>query len=372
MGGTASAGSFFFVANSEADSISEFSMDPTSGALAQVGPPVTAGRGPAAIAATPDNQFIYVSNAGSNDVSAFAINPVSGALTAVSGSPFAAGANPKAVAVYAASSGSSRLGSVKVFWHWYLFVANAGSANVSVYTIDQKTGVLTPLPAPYATGINPSAMAVRTDGQFLYIASMGGANDISAFSIDLSGGLRAVAGSPFTFTASGSPFPLYPNVNSLAFGAGEAFAYAANASSGTASILGFRIEPFGTGVNSGALTALPGFPDPLPSCNFVITDQRGNYLYATAGTNVFGFRIDQQAGTLSPLPGSPVTAPDVADSMSIDSSNRFLYVTNRTAGRIAGFQLNATTGELTAMPGSPFAIDALTPTPPLPPRSTSL
>jgi hypothetical protein len=91
MGGTASAGSFFFVANSEADSISEFSMDPTSGALAQVGPPVTAGRGPAAIAATPDNQFIYVSNAGSNDVSAFAINPVSGALTAVSGSPFAAG-----------------------------------------------------------------------------------------------------------------------------------------------------------------------------------------------------------------------------------------------------------------------------------------
>lgn len=78
--------------------------------------------------------------------------------------------------------------------------------------------------------------------------------------------------------------------------------------------------------------------------------------YATAGTNVFGFSIDKQTGALSPLPGSPIAVGDTADSVSIDSENKFLYVTNHSAGKVTGFKLNAATGELTTMPGSPFAV----------------
>ena len=167
----------------------------------------------------------------------------------------------------------------------------------------------------------------------------------------------------------GSPFPANGNVSSLAFGAGDAFVYppgtsngtpgykgllyAANASGGTASIMGFSIHPNIGDATDGALTALAGFPYDLPSCSYIVADQTGTYLYAAAGTNLFGFSIDKQTGALSPLPGSPVAVGTTADSVSIGPTNQFLYVTSRSAGKVTGFRLNAATGELTTMPGSP-------------------
>jgi 6-phosphogluconolactonase (cycloisomerase 2 family) len=345
IGGTTSVGGFVFVANSGADSISEFTIDPASGALAAVGPPVATDRGPTAIAGTFDKKYLYVSNSGSNDVAAFSIDLNSGALTTVPGAPFAAGKNPSAVAVYTASFVSSKGGGVgPVSYRGYAYAANTGSDTVSAYQIDQNTGVLTPI-ASYATGTGPSVIAVRADGEFLFIANTGGSRNISAFQINgYYGDLSPVVGSPFS---SGD------NVSSLAFGAGEAFLYAANASGGTASIMEFSIHPLGTDANSGALTALPGVAYDLPSCNYITTDQTGALLYATAGTNVFGFSIDQHTGTLSPLPGFPVAVGGSADSVSIDPTNQFLYVTNRSTGKVNGFNLNSVTGELTTMPGSP-------------------
>jgi 6-phosphogluconolactonase (cycloisomerase 2 family) len=354
-------GEFSFVADSGADSISAFSIDATSGALFSVGPPVAAGPGPSAIAGTIDKKYLYVSNSRSNDVSAFAVDANSGALTTVPGSPFAAGTSPRAVAVSTSTACTSRGGHCRLLEN--LYVANSGSDTVSAYHIDQSTGVPTPTPfspASYATGTGPSAMAVGP-GTKLYIANSG-SNDISAFEIDgFSGSLRSVVG---------SPFPSNGNVSSLAFGAGDAFQYppgtsngtagykgllyAANASGDTASIMGFSIHPYIGDGNDGALTALPGFPYDLPSCNYIVADQTGAYLYATAGTNVFGFSIDKQTGALSPLPGSPVAVGATADSVSIDPANQFLYVTNRSAGKVTGFKLNAATGELTPMSASPF------------------
>ena len=354
-------GEFLFVANSAADSISAYSIDPTSGTLFSVGPPVAANLGPSAIAGTIDKKYLYVSNSRSNDVSAFAY----GALTTVPGSPFAAGTSPRAVAVFTSTACNSRGGHCRDIEN--LYVANSGSDTVSAYQIDQSTGVPHPSSlAPYATGTGPSAMAVGPGAPFtpfLYIANSG-SNDISAFLIDgFSGSLRSVVG---------SPFPTNGNVSSLAFGAGNAFLYppgssdgtvgtkgllyAANASGDTASIMGFSIHPYMGDANDGALTSLAGFPYYLPSCNYIVADQTGAYLYATAGTNVFGFSIDKKTGALSPLPGSPVAVGDTADSVSIDPANQFLYVTNHSAGRVTGFKLNAATGELTTMPGSPFAV----------------
>jgi 6-phosphogluconolactonase len=349
VGGTASVGDFVFVANSAVDSISEFVIDSGSGALLSAGPPVPVGRRPTGVAGTIDKKYLYVSNNGSNDVSAFAIDPNSGTLTPVSGSPFAAGTNPHNVAVYRASFSSSKGGgSGPISYRSYLFVTNTGSDAVSVYNIDQNTGALTTLPTAFSTGTGPTAMAVRPDGQFLYVANSGGSLDISAFAINgYYGDLNPV---------SGSPFPSGDNVSSLVFGAGEAFLYAASGSGGAANIIGFRVHPFGTDLNSGALTALPGFPLGLPSCNYIVSDQTGAFLYASAGLNVFGFSIDPNTGALSPISGFPVTVRDSPDSMSIDSTNQFLYVTSRGAHEVTGFKLNAATGALTAVPGSPFTL----------------
>src|SRR5438874_472231 len=257
----------------------------------------------------------------------------------------------------------SDISDVNIVCGEFSFVANSGADSISTFSIDATSGALFSVGPPVAADRGPSAIAVGPGAPFtpfLYIANTGGSNDISAFLI---GNLTPVAG---------SPFPSNGNVSSLAFGAGDAFLYppgssngspgykgllyAANASGGTASIMGFSIHPYMGDANDGALTSLPGFPYDLPSCSYIVADQTGAYLYATAGTNVFGFSIDKQTGALSPLRGSPVAVGATADSVSVDPANQFLYVTNRSAGKVTGFKLNAATGELTTMPGSPFAV----------------
>jgi 6-phosphogluconolactonase len=342
-----------YVTNAGDHTISAFAVDATTGAIASAGPPVTIGQAAYAIASATDKRYLYVANSGVNSVSVFGFEPGSAKLSTVPGSPFLAGTNPRALSIYTEGVGTYA-GPIVVS---YLYVANAGSDDLSAYWVDQVTGVPTPLsPASYATGARPSAMAIGRSGvsPFLYTANTGGSNDISAFLIDSWGDLTPIPG---------SPYPAGSSVSSLAFGGtGGEFLYAANASGSTATIYGFSINPLfdpnsGTiDPNAGALTSLPGFPYALPSCNGIVADQTGAYLYAAARTNVHGYRIDPLTGALSLLPGFPVAVGANADSVTIDSTNQFLYVRSSSAGTVTGFELNSATGEFTPMPHSPFAV----------------
>ena len=341
---------FAYVTHAAENTISALYIDATTGAIASVGPSASAGTSPSAIAGTSNKSYLYVGNSSSNDVSAFSVDASSGALTALPGSPFAAGTSPRAVSVFASTGCSVRGGNCHV--DSYLYVANSGSDNVSAYGVDPGTGVPAPLsPASYATGIGPSAMAIHPTAGFLYTANNGGSDDISAFRIDpTTGGLTPATTSPISSGGS---------VSSLAFGGSlntyPLFLYAANASGGAAAINGYSVTP-----NTGALISLTGFPYPLPSCTFIVTDQTHTYLYATAGTDLSGFSMDQQTGALSPLSGFPVAIGASATSVSIDPTNRFLYVAHGSTGTVTGFDLNAATGALTPMPGSPFSVGSST------------
>ena len=70
-------------------------------------------------------EFVYVANAGSNNVSAYRIAE-NGALTPVAGSPFPAGSDPRCLAVD--------------LFGLFVYVANAASNNVSAYSIGAKRG----------------------------------------------------------------------------------------------------------------------------------------------------------------------------------------------------------------------------------------
>jgi YVTN family beta-propeller protein len=78
-----------------------------------------------------------------------------------------------------------------------LYVTNHGSNNVSGFTIDTLTGVLTPVVgSPFSAGTGPNAAAVAA-GKFLYVANSA-SNDVSAYAIDPNtGALTSVPGSPF-------------------------------------------------------------------------------------------------------------------------------------------------------------------------------
>jgi len=311
---------FVYVANAGDNTVSAYTVDPASGALAAVGTPVKTGMSPHAICETWDRTFVFVANEGSNDISAFAIDFVSGALTPVPGSPFPAGTDPRAL--------GCDDGAV-------LYVANAGTDTVSAYNVD-SAGALTPISSgTFATGKGPSSV-LQMGPQILFVANNGGSDDISAFMIGGPGVLYPVSGSPFP--AGGNP---------LSLAVAWTFLYSANPDATSPSISGFSVD-----IATGVLSPLSGSPFPVPVSHNIATDN-AMHLYVTSGANVLGYGVDATTGALTPLPGFPVFAGTNAYSITIENE-QFLYVADDGAANVAAFRIDAT-GSLTPIASSPFA-----------------
>jgi DNA-binding beta-propeller fold protein YncE len=123
------------------------------------------------------------------------------------------------------------------------------------FSVDHKTGLLSALPnvmTKLNAGNNFTDIAMHPTGKFLYVNTE---DDIWGFSIDAHGGLTAIPGSPF-------PGKLTPLT-------GRAF----------------RIDATGNFLYEGMLN---------PNDNTSLT-----------GSGIMAFRIDQNTGALSPLPGAP-------------------------------------------------------------------
>jgi len=144
-------GRFVFVADYGNDSVSAYAIDATTGALTTVaGSPFPTGAvGSLAwsVAVDPAGKFVYVVNSDADSVSGYTINTATGALTAIAGSPFPVGPDPHAVAVDPTGK--------------FAYVANFGSNNVSAFTINTSTGRLTLLAgSPFAAGPGPASIAI--------------------------------------------------------------------------------------------------------------------------------------------------------------------------------------------------------------------
>jgi 6-phosphogluconolactonase (cycloisomerase 2 family) len=142
----ADVGPFAFAANAGDNTVSVYSVDSSTGALAPLGTPVATGSSPHSIATDPHGGYVYVANEASNDISAYVVGPASGALRAIPGASLAAGSRPQALAFDPTGA--------------FLYVADSVSNDLSVYTVDPQSGLLSPWYAPYATGSGPAAVAV--------------------------------------------------------------------------------------------------------------------------------------------------------------------------------------------------------------------
>lgn len=180
-------GDFLFVASPSQASIFAFAVNQSDGSLGQVGAPISLGTGatPTAVAVHPSGKFVYVTDLAHNAVAAFSNQ--AGQLAPISGSPFAAGTQPSAVTTDA--------GGVE------LFVANAGSNDVSAFVIDANTGALGPVNgSPFASGGRGPGV-IAASGAFVYVADQV-TNDIDVYSIQSNGSLTPVSGSPFNVPTS--------------------------------------------------------------------------------------------------------------------------------------------------------------------------
>ena len=171
---------------------------------------------------------------------------------------------------------------------------NAGSDNVSMYTMDPATGALTSL-GTISSGTRPASVTVDPSGKFAYVGNCGDGpwgygdspfGDVSLCTIDSTTGALASVGT--TDSGTGRICPAGVAVHPVG-----KFAYAANAQSNNVSM-------------------------------YTINDITGTLMFIgtiTAGTN--------------------------PSSVTVDPSGKFAYVANTGSSKISMYSIDAATGALT-------------------------
>jgi 6-phosphogluconolactonase (cycloisomerase 2 family) len=153
-------------------------------------------------------------------------------------------------------------------------------------------------------------LAAEPSGNYIFLADTD-SNSLSVYAIDPASGFAAPAvGSPYRLSGAVSPI-------TVTFDNSGKFAYVLNQAS-----------------NSLAAYAI----NVAPQCS-----QSTNYNCGSTGLSALTY-----VGLYSTQGQNPQT-------VTVDQSNRFLYVSNMDTGSIGVFFIDQTTGALTPVAGSPFA-----------------
>jgi 6-phosphogluconolactonase len=167
--------------------VDQFQIDPTSGALsAATGSPFNVDPNaigvPKMIKVSPNGNFVFLA-LGAGGESVLTFNSSTGALTP--GPTFSLGSrtSDNGIAVNSTSS--------------YLYVARSGNGGgVAVYNIGADGSLNSISGSPFAAGAQPIAVTLDTTGKNLYVAN-GSDNTISGYSIGTGSALTALGGSPY-------------------------------------------------------------------------------------------------------------------------------------------------------------------------------
>ena len=326
--------------------------------------------------------FLYATGPGTNEVFQFQIHS-NGTLTPLNPGNFGVGSNPASVVFHPPGD--------------FAYVANFSGNNVTLLAVNRGNGQLSlpvstsPIPPPlppniFNTGTGPVAMAVTSNGNFLFVLNQG-SNNISGFAIDpTTGNLNPVAGSPFVTPCGGSSLTITPKADVLfvtcpALGTIEALTIN---SQGVLSSPSQASGPFGTPTfasvdptgrflfvadsttnailafsigGNGALTSISGSPfaagtQPVA----LVAAPEGNLLYVAnqGSNNVSAFVIDKNSGALGAVSGSPFPTGGKLPSF-VAASGAFVYVADQGTNDIAAFSIGSN-GALTAVPNSPFSV----------------
>ncbi len=266
-----------------------------------------AGNDPTSVTVNPTGTFVYVANRGSNDISAYALNAASGMLT-----PIDANAAP-GVQNFAAGT-TPRSVTVNPAGT-FIYVANANSHNISAYALNGD-GSLTPIDADsvmpgvqnFPAGTSPISVTVNPAGTFVYVANADSRN-ISAYALNGDGSLTPIDADS-----------VMPGVQNF---------------------------PAGTSPISVTVTVTPS----------------GTFVYvANGGSNDISAYALNGDGSLTPIDADAAT-PGIQNfpagtapwSVTVNPAGTFIYVANKNSHNISAYALNGD-GSLT-----PIDADAGTP-----------
>lgn len=200
---------------------------------------------------------------------------------------------------------------------------------------DSSTEVVDPPP------IHPIARVAT------YLLSADRTGAVGVYQVDaVSGGLRAVDGSPFPTDHPLITLAVHPN-GRLVFGGADDQPF----------LEGFSLDP-----PSGRLTRLPGFPIPSLADGSPLFDRSGEYLYVVGETAIDGYRVNADSGALLHLAGFPLAVPGMlgATTHQMSSDDRFLFVSDPDTDQLFAFTRNPQTGSLALLQQVPSGGDGPT------------
>lgn len=253
-------------------------------------------------------RFVYVPGK-SNLISEFDASPSNvGALMPLTPETVPTGQFPNAIAV--SPDGRN------------VYVTDAGSemskiGKVSQYTVDRRTGQLTPKsPATVATTTNPGGVVVTPNGKNVYVAGGTGSKSapfgISQFWVNPSSGalVRKAAGS----------VPASPNPLSIAVSPSGKYLYVATC--GGCGVTLRKRSPHAANPVTSRVSAKPSF--------------------------LLEFRINSSTGVLSSKPIAKIATGNGANWIAISADGRGAYVaTSSNGGTVWQYTVNPSTGKLT-------------------------
>lgn len=271
------------------------------------------------------SHYLFAALPSTNEVAVYREDPLAGVLTQITGSPYSVGDGAHSLAIHPSGK--------------YLYVANPGQDENDISLIDvAPNGVLTevfPRTPVTPLGAEPEQLAMDPSGDYLYVMNAASEN-ISVFSINTTnsklqpGALTEIAGSPFPIGLAPLNMQLTPSGKLL-------FVTAANAPLGL--IEGFT-------VNAGKLTfASLTSSEGLNPYGLVI-NPAGNFLYAgnTSSNSITIFSIGS-TGSLTQVAGSPLA--DIYNgpvALTFDPKGLFLYVANQSSNNVAVYTVSSSTG----------------------------
>jgi DNA-binding beta-propeller fold protein YncE len=222
-------------------------------------------------------------------------------------------------------------------------ISNASDlATISMYTINQNTGVLSPTtPATVPTGFLPQGIAIDPAGKFVYTANSDD-NTVSMFTINQTTGVLSPTSPATVLTGAGT------SPDSVTVDPTGKFAYVANQDNNT-------ISMFTINSTSGVLTAAtPATVATGPSPFGVAVSPNGKFAYVPNNgsggaitTGVSQYTINSTTGVLTPNTPAAVAAGNAPAAVAVDPMSKFAYVVNRNDNTVSMYTINSTTGNLT-------------------------
>jgi YVTN family beta-propeller protein len=317
--------------------VSMYTINPTTGALASIGPPVSTygygveygnGVNAGSVTVDPFGKFAYVTNSGNvydydseadGTVAMYTIDATTGALTSTG-------------TIYGNCPGLCFPSSVVVDpsgkFSYMATGNNPGPAgSVIASSINATTGALTSI-GTMATGTGPVSVAIDPAGKFAYVTNSG-SNDVSMYTIDATTGALTSIGT--IATGSGPAF--------LAVDPASKFAYVANSVSNDVSM--YTID-----ATTGALTSIGTIATGSEPVS-VAVDPSGKFAYVTncISNDVSMYTINATTGALTSI--GTIAAGSFPNSIAIHPSGMFAYVANSNSNDVSIYSIDAATGALT-------------------------